>query len=126
MRDSGKLNPAMVSVPFGVVDDGEPPPDDPQALPMRLSPRIVESRAGVAHLGIAIPPGRRPVLAARVSNACADPASASRSGRLYRTRRGSSNGRSGVRLPDGQYGTSTCGATTRAVTRRPRPAAERS
>src|SRR5258708_21280910 len=53
MPDSGKLNPAMVIVPLGAEEDGDPPPDDPQALTIMLSPRIVDSRALTAHLGIA-------------------------------------------------------------------------
>src|SRR5215831_5028043 len=60
MLDSGKLNPATVIVPLLPVDAGEPPPDDPQALPMRLSPRIEDIRALKAHLRIAFPPGRTP------------------------------------------------------------------
>src|SRR5215472_17474866 len=52
MLDSGKLNPAMVSVPLLPVDAGEPPPDDPQALPIRLSPRIEANRARKAQLRI--------------------------------------------------------------------------
>src|SRR5690348_4227753 len=58
MLDSEKLNPATVIVPLLPVDDGEPPPDDPQALPIRLSPRIEDIRARKAHLCIAFPPGR--------------------------------------------------------------------
>src|SRR5262252_2926906 len=46
MLDSGKLKPPTVIVPF---DDGEPPPDDPHALTMRLSPRIEDRRARNAH-----------------------------------------------------------------------------
>src|SRR5215472_19110958 len=67
MLDSGKLNPAIVIVPLLPVGAGEPPPDDPQALPIRLSPRIEDNRALKAHLRIAIPPGRTP---ASASGAC--------------------------------------------------------
>src|SRR5258706_6797757 len=54
--DSGKLNPATVMVPLLPEVDGEPPPDDPQALAIRLSPRIEDSRARNAQRGIGNPP----------------------------------------------------------------------
>src|SRR5437660_11263042 len=53
MLDSGKLNPPTVIVPL-LLDDGEPPPEAPQALAMRLSPRIEDSRARYAHRDIAV------------------------------------------------------------------------
>jgi hypothetical protein len=46
--DSAKLKPATLTVPL-LLEEGEPPPDDPQALAMRLRPSTEDSRARYAH-----------------------------------------------------------------------------
>src|SRR6266576_197960 len=67
MPDSGKLKPPTVTVPLFVLVAGEPPPDDPQALAIRLSPRIEDIRARKAHVRIAFPPGRAPASASGIA-----------------------------------------------------------